>query len=247
MEYWLDPSLFHNIAHRGASAYAPGNSLEAFKLARRQSATDVEVDLQSTRDGRFVVRHNSAIGDGQSAKFISELSFDGYRRICQQQSEPSLVLDQVIQVARENDLGIYLDVKQVLPDALAGLIELIRASGYRQKIVVASFRTDIVRQVKEIAPDLLTSVMFHDPNLDSNSLVKAVVCDFLHPCFDIFDDPLKYFTSQLVDRLRTTGAGLIGWNITTAEMADAVVVLDINGACADDPQILKHALARHRS
>ena len=73
------------------------------------------------------------------------------------------------------------------------------------------------------APDLLTSVLFHDPNLDPHSLVQGVKCDFLHPCFDIFENPLKYFTSKGVDRLRNTGAGLIGWNITTAEMADTIL------------------------
>ena len=241
MGHWSDASLFHNIAHRGASAYAAENSLEAFELARKHFATDVEVDLHCTSDGQFVIRHN-AMMNGKSSKFISELSYGEYRSLCKQQSQPLLRLEQVIEVAKKNNLGIYLDVKQVLPQTLPKLFEIIRGNDYQQKVVIASFRTDIAREVKERAPDLLTSVLFHDPNLDPNSLVKGIKCDFLHPCFDIFEDPLKYFTSGWVDRFKNTGAGLIAWNITTPQMADTIVGMNIDGACADDPQILKNAL-----
>jgi len=41
----------HVIAHRGASAYAPENTLAAFELAVRQGAGCLEHDLQVTRDG----------------------------------------------------------------------------------------------------------------------------------------------------------------------------------------------------
>ena len=241
MGHWSDISLFHNIAHRGASVYAPENSLKAFELARKHFATDVEVDLHCTSDGEFVVRHG-AIMSGKTSKFISELAYDEYRHICDQQSEPSVSLGQVIEVAKKNSLGIYLDVKQVLPHTLPKLFEIIRSNDYQQQVVIASFRTDIVKEVKERAPDLLTSVLFHDPNLDPHSLVEGVKCDFLHPCFDVFEDPLKYFTSRWVDRFRKAGAGLIAWNITTAEIADTIVGMNIDGACADDPQILENAL-----
>ena len=109
MEYWSDASLFHNIAHRGAFAYAAENSLKAFELARKHCATDVEVDLHCTSDGEFVVRHN-AMMNGKSLKFISELPYDEYRFICHQQLEPIIRLDQVIEVAKKNNLGIYLDI-----------------------------------------------------------------------------------------------------------------------------------------
>jgi hypothetical protein len=42
------------IAHRGASAYAPENTVPAFQLAAEQGATFVEFDLQLTKDRRIV-------------------------------------------------------------------------------------------------------------------------------------------------------------------------------------------------
>ena len=46
------------IAHRGASAYAPENTLEAYRLAMQQGATFVEQDLQITKDGVLVCLHD---------------------------------------------------------------------------------------------------------------------------------------------------------------------------------------------
>ncbi len=46
------------IAHRGASAYAPENTLEAYRLALQQGATFVEQDLQITKDGVLVCLHD---------------------------------------------------------------------------------------------------------------------------------------------------------------------------------------------
>jgi glycerophosphoryl diester phosphodiesterase len=46
------------IAHRGASAYAPENTVPAFDLAIRQRAQFVEIDIQRTKDGQIVLLHD---------------------------------------------------------------------------------------------------------------------------------------------------------------------------------------------
>ncbi len=46
------------IAHRGASAYAPEHTLEAYRLAMQQGAVFVEQDLQITKDGVLVCLHD---------------------------------------------------------------------------------------------------------------------------------------------------------------------------------------------
>jgi glycerophosphoryl diester phosphodiesterase len=50
-----------NIAHRGASAYAPENTLPAFELAIEQGADYLENDLQVTKDGELVVLHDTTL------------------------------------------------------------------------------------------------------------------------------------------------------------------------------------------
>jgi glycerophosphoryl diester phosphodiesterase len=49
------------IAHRGASAYAPENTVPAFELAAQQGATFVEFDLRLTKDRQIVCLHDDSL------------------------------------------------------------------------------------------------------------------------------------------------------------------------------------------
>ena len=49
------------FAHRGASAYAPENTLPAFALAMQQGADGIELDVHLTKDGELVVIHDEKL------------------------------------------------------------------------------------------------------------------------------------------------------------------------------------------
>src|SRR5574341_500623 len=65
------------IAHRGASAYAPENTLAAFELAVRQKADAIELDAQLTVDGHVVVFYDTPLDrttEGQGRVTDSKLA-----------------------------------------------------------------------------------------------------------------------------------------------------------------------------
>ncbi|MBO9600624.1 MAG: glycerophosphodiester phosphodiesterase, partial [Cohnella sp.] len=49
------------IGHRGASGYAPENTLSSFRLAVQMNADYLEIDLQLTKDGEIVIMHDSSV------------------------------------------------------------------------------------------------------------------------------------------------------------------------------------------
>ena len=49
------------VAHRGASAYAPEHTLEAYELGIAQGADFIEPDLQITRDGVLIALHDATL------------------------------------------------------------------------------------------------------------------------------------------------------------------------------------------
>src|SRR5580700_1416079 len=62
------------VAHRGASAHAPENTLAAFQRAVELGASVIETDLHVTRDGRFVAMHDDTLdrttnGSGEVDRF----------------------------------------------------------------------------------------------------------------------------------------------------------------------------------
>lgn len=63
------------FAHRGASAHAAANSLEAFRLALRLGATGLESDLWVTADGIAVLDHQGRVKVGLRRRPISEVDW----------------------------------------------------------------------------------------------------------------------------------------------------------------------------
>lgn len=52
---------FINYAHRGASSYAPENTMSAFRKSIELGANGIELDLQKTKDDKIVVFHDDFI------------------------------------------------------------------------------------------------------------------------------------------------------------------------------------------
>jgi glycerophosphoryl diester phosphodiesterase len=61
-------SAMEIIAHRGASADAPENTLAAFQLAWEQESDAIELDIHASKDGRIVTIHDPTTKRTASAK-----------------------------------------------------------------------------------------------------------------------------------------------------------------------------------
>ena len=75
--------MFINYAHRGASAYAPENTMSAFRRALELGAGGIELDLQETRDGKIIIYHDRRL----------ELKGIGTGRICDYTYDQLLTMD----------------------------------------------------------------------------------------------------------------------------------------------------------
>ena len=116
--------------HRGASRYAPENTLPAFEKAIRLGADFVEFDVRTTSDGKFYLLHDSALdgktnGKGPIAEtpssVIATLSAGvKFGRSYARLGLPTLD-DFLKAVAGKVDL--YFDAKAIAPEALAAALE----------------------------------------------------------------------------------------------------------------------------
>ena len=67
-------------AHRGASGYAPENTLESFKKAVEMGAEGIELDVQLTKDGQLVVIHDETVDRTSDHKgFVKDIDFEEIR------------------------------------------------------------------------------------------------------------------------------------------------------------------------
>lgn len=116
MVKWDIPRL---IAHRGAAAYAPENTLAALVKAHDLGATWIEMDVRLSRDGEAVIFHDAKLnrctnGRGYVAKtpyaVITHLDAGSWFS-SQFMGEKVPTLDQWLITAAELQCGVILDLK----------------------------------------------------------------------------------------------------------------------------------------
>src|SRR5512139_3897230 len=74
--------MIHNIAHRGASAYEPENTLRAFARAIDMGATMLELDVHLSRDGQLVVIHDPDLSRTTNGSgLVGDLSLADIQRL----------------------------------------------------------------------------------------------------------------------------------------------------------------------
>lgn len=115
----------HIIAHRGASAYAPENTLAAYRLAAEMKADWFETDVRLSRDGEVFILHDAKLdrttsGQGSAAEMtlreLREVDAGGWMSDeFSGQKIPTLV--EAFELAREEKIGIYVEIKRCQDDA----------------------------------------------------------------------------------------------------------------------------------
>lgn len=157
------------IAHRGASGYAPENTMAAFRKAVAMGLSFIETDLQLSRDARFVAIHDDTVNrttNGQGA--VHDLSLAELRRLDAGSwfgnsftGERIPTLEEVLEFAKRHDVVFYLEIK---PGGSWGgehaLIGALRESGEIARVVVISFDAAIVAAVRRAEPTLMTGLLF---------------------------------------------------------------------------------------
>jgi glycerophosphoryl diester phosphodiesterase len=246
--YWEPGGERHLIAHRGASLFAPENSPAAVREAAARGATDVEVDVNMTADGVLLAVHDGVVAGG-GVRWISQMTEAEVRSALASAAGPSSAtggtvrLADVLAVVAEAGLGVYLDVKQLLPGGAAALGELVRSHGLGERAVGASFRADLAGRLKTEG-GLTTSLLFHDPGIDVHSLARGLDLDFVHPCYDVFGaGALDLLTPEWVAAVQAIGVGIVAWNTLEVAVAAEVFARGADGVCSDDPGVLVEAVA----
>jgi glycerophosphoryl diester phosphodiesterase len=111
------------IAHRGASAYAPENTLAAFRLAKDMGADYFELDCTLSSDGEVIVIHDDTLDRTTDLKgAVADTPSDEIRRADagswfapEFKGEPVPTLDEALDFAKDR-IGVFVEVKDADPD-----------------------------------------------------------------------------------------------------------------------------------
>jgi glycerophosphoryl diester phosphodiesterase len=220
------------VAHRGSSAAHAENSWAAFEAAVADGADVIECDVQGTRDGVLVIRHDLAIRDQR----VAERAFSDIEAI-----EPGLVrLDELLDWAVRKKISLLVEVKD--PDCAMPVGEIVAASSWREHIVIGGFHWPALAAVKARFPAIRTSLMMGSvvaPE-DLARLAKAYRADGVHPCWEARSPhPHRLLDAAAIKLLRNAGLTIILWHEERESELRALVALRPDAICTNMPALLR--------
>ena len=239
--------MIHNIAHRGASAYAPDNTLAAFELAIQMGASMLELDVHLSRDGALVVIHDSAVqtASGQHTS-VSQLTLQEIKRCDVGQGQTPPTLSEVIELARGR-AELCIELKgQRTPEPV---VRTLQGMSFEDQVVVGSFHPWLPQQVKYVAPQIRTSVLIGQEHRDENYVewCLAVKADYVQLCWErACPQPHQLLTPELLCSIRQQGLGILLWHEERISELRELVKCDVDGICTNTPDVLASLLSGMR-
>jgi glycerophosphoryl diester phosphodiesterase len=238
-----------NIAHRGASALAPENTMAAFEKAVELGADALELDLYVSRDGELVVIHDDTLDrttDGCGPvhqRSLGELmTLDAGRWFGEGfagQRIPTLaqVLDRFA-----GKVPLALEIKAgstFFPGIEEKVVSALRQRAVIDQAAVASFDHYALRRLKEIEPAIRTAALLVGRPVSLSALAGPAKADGLAL-------EASFVTKTEVEACRASGLQLVVWVVNDPAQMRHFIKFGVDGIITDRPDLLRLALSEHR-
>jgi glycerophosphoryl diester phosphodiesterase len=144
---------FARVGHRGASALAPENTLQALELAVELGCDMLEFDVLDLADGTLVLAHSNdlrEVSHGAAGGRVRSRDLEGLRRVA-----PDLpTLDEALAFCADRlpGIGLQLDLKRLGTEAAT--VEAVRRHGVLDRSWISTFEARSLRRLAELEPEL---------------------------------------------------------------------------------------------
>jgi glycerophosphoryl diester phosphodiesterase len=224
------------IAHRGASATHPENTVAAFEAAVAMGADGVELDVRRTLDGRMAVCHDAHLPDGRllAATPFSELPGE----VC----DLAAALDACRPLAVVNiEIKNWVDDPDFDPDAALAtkVADLVAARGERERALVSSFHLPTIDRVHQLDPAIPTGWLVTDAS--NHDVVVGNAASHGHRAIH----PHHAFVNEaLVERAHSAGLTVNVWTCDEPDRIRWLASIGVDGIVTNVPDVALAALER---
>lgn len=224
------------IAHRGASARAPENTLEAFELAVNLGADGIELDVRRTADGHAVVHHDAHLADGRliAATRRAEL--------------PSYVADLAAALNACGGAFVNIEIKNDRSDAdydpeLAAVTDVIaeieRRNDPLARWLISSFDRATVDEMRRRLPGARTALLTAGDAAAGLEMAARHGHGAWHPHFLDLD-------AVLLRRAHSMGIAVNVWTCDDPATQSNLIAIGVDGICTNVPDVALGIRARQR-
>ncbi len=243
------------IAHRGGGKLRPEETLPAFENAAALGADVLELDVHSTSDGEIVCLHDDTVdrttdGTGAVHDFaLADLqaldagyhftSDSGATYPWRGKGVSIPTLAQVLDA--HPDAWFSIEIKQATPDIVDPVLDLLDEKGAAGRVVVVSFFDEVVQEVRNKRPDILTGMALGEM-LELNAVTDDTEQSYQAPT-RIVQPPENAITAEFVARANRLGLRLHAWTVNDRPRMEELLELGTHGIMTDDPALLGEVIA----
>lgn len=229
------------FAHRGASQYAPENTLEAFRLAMEQGAEGIELDVHLSADGELVVIHDETLERTTNGKGLvkdhtlaqlqalrADNHMEGFEAAC------IPTLRQVLELVRPGDMQVNIELKTGIlwyEGIEEKTLELVKELGMQDRVVYSSFNHYSIEEVRRLDPTAETAYLFSDVIFEVEKYAARRGVKGLHPALwhvKMADFLTDYLQSGLVVRV---------WTVNRPEDMRLLMERGVDAVITNDPAL----------
>lgn len=230
------------IAHRGASAFYPENTLEAFEGAHRLGAQWVETDVMLTQDGVPVLFHDDTLErfTGEK-KYIASMDYEDLRRVDVGSWKDAKfkgvcvpTLAQGLDALRKMEMSLNLELKPTLgQDATTakGAMSVLRASHFPlERVLISSFSLLALEEAYKIAPEYAYGWLADKP-----ADLQVGLQSKIH--WTTVNINNEWATRELIQDLRNRSFSVLVYTVNDPSRAKFLFENGVTAVFADDPSI----------
>ncbi|MCD6483748.1 MAG: glycerophosphodiester phosphodiesterase [Candidatus Odinarchaeota archaeon] len=216
------------IAHRGAYAYAPENTLKSFKTAIEMGADMIELDVHLTKDRQVVVLHDDTIdrtSDGSG--YVWDYTLEELKAFDFGEGEKIPTLAEVFELVK-GKVGVNVEIKQYNMER--EIVDVIRKYNMEKDVIISSFLHPTLVNIKNLEPTLKTALLFTARPVNVARLAKEARAEFLHPYFETTDE-------IMIKEAISAGIGVNVWTVDEEEDIERMIKMGATGIITDVPDI----------
>lgn len=234
------------IAHRGASAYAPENTLSALRAAVEMRCDLAEVDVQRTRDGVLVLVHDPDLRRTTGRRrAVADVTYAQLARLDAGSwfspvyaGEPIPTLERAIDVLDGTGTGLLLEVKHPAryPGIAADVDRTLRARrGYVEsgQCIAQSFDHGVMRELAQLQPAIRIGLLGHPPVHRLPAL--AGWATHVNPRH-------RRTTAAYVDAVHAAGLSCLAWTVDDEADLRRTLTLGVDGVITNRPDVLQRVM-----
>jgi len=239
------PAIF---AHRGASLYAPENTLPAFELAVRQKADAIELDTKLTADQHVVVFHDQTLERTTGVKGrVIDSKLAELRRLdagshfdVAYRGEPIPTLDEVFdlvgrQIYINIDLTNYASPTDQLPEKVA---ECVTKHGVVDRVLFSSFNPIALLRIHHLLPKPPIGLLALQGN--QGALARSWLGTLIR--YQTLNPAINDTTKPLVEKIHRRGCRILVYTVNQPEDMRRLFEMGVDGIFTDDPLTARRIL-----